>query len=135
MRPAVFSLVNTVVGGGTLSLAYRWVEWVWGWGVFPASSRHGEGFLTRRHVLTYIHQIPNTPHHRSFHAAGAVLGAVLLALICLGTDMTLFFLISCARRTGARNYEVCAFGFVRLCVCAFVGASVCPGAGGWGWVG
>ena len=42
----------------------------------------------------------------SFHAAGAVVGALLLTLICLGTDATLFFLISSARRTGAKSYEV-----------------------------
>lgn len=64
MRQGCFALVNTVVGGGTLSLSY------------------------------------------SFHKAGAVLGTILLALICLGTDMTLFCLISASRRTGAKSYEV-----------------------------
>lgn len=62
---------------------------------------------------------PNPPtytphlHTHSFHAAGAVVGALLLTLICLGTDATLFFLISSARRTGAKSYEVCGKGLQR----------------------
>lgn len=64
----------------------------------------------------------------SFNAAGTLVGSLLLALICLATDFTLFALISASRRTGAKSYEVHMLGSAMpACGCAW---GVC-GVGRW----
>ncbi|EWM27461.1 Amino acid transporter, transmembrane, partial [Nannochloropsis gaditana] len=41
----------------------------------------------------------------SFAKAGSVVGILVLALICVATDFSLFAMVSASRRTGQKSYE------------------------------
>jgi amino acid permease len=48
----------------------------------------------------------------AFSAAGYVLGPIFLLIAAFGSDFSIYILVSCARRTGAKSYEeVCQYAF------------------------